>query len=192
MKLKSQLSLKWLLVWCVQKALAIGRAGYLRARFFARAIRVHRSSWISRRSTLRVCGGGSIRIGRNCEIHPFSMLITHGGDIDIGDNCSLNPFAIVYGHGGVRIGKGVRIAAHAMIVPANHNAGSDEIPLHLAGVSRKAITIEDNVWVGAGARILAGVHIGRNAIVGAGSVVTKSVPASATVAGVPAKVIKQR
>jgi acetyltransferase-like isoleucine patch superfamily enzyme len=171
---------------------AIGRAIYLRVRFPGRAVRVHRTTWVSRRSTVRVCGGGSIRIGRNCEIHPFSMVLTYGGDIEIGDNCSVNPFTIIYGHGGVRIGSGVRIAAHCVIIPANHNPGTDELPLYRAGISRKAIAIDDNVWLGAGARILAGVRIARNSIVAAGSVVTKSVPASVTVAGVPARVIDRR
>lgn len=171
---------------------AAARTVYLGVRFFGRAVQVHRTSWISRRSLVRVCDGGSIRIGRNCEIHPFSMILTYGGDIEIGDNCSVNPFTIIYGHGGVRIGNGVRIAAHSVIIPANHNAGTDELPLYMAGISTRKILIEDNVWLGAGSRILAGVHIARNSIVGAGSVVTRSVPANVTVVGAPAKVIKQR
>lgn len=108
----------------------------------------------------------------------------------MGDHCSVNPFTIVYG--GVHIGSGVRIAAHTVITPSNHQAGTDDLPLHLAGISRRPIIIEDNVWVGAGSRILAGVHIARNSIIGAGSVVTRSIPANATVCGVPARVIKQR
>jgi acetyltransferase-like isoleucine patch superfamily enzyme len=102
----------------------------------------------------------------------------------------LNPFAIVYGHGGVRIGDGVRIAAHTVIIPANHNPPSDGVPLHLSGTTRKGIVIEDGVWLGAGACILDGAHIARNAIVGAGSVVTKPVAENVTVAGVPARMIK--
>ena len=161
-------------------------------RFVGSPVHVHPSSWISGRSVLRVCGGGSITIGRNCEVHPFAMLMTYGGHIRIGDNCSINPFTIVYGHGGVRIGNGVRIAAHTVIIPANHNPGSDAQPLHQAGVSGDGITIDDGVWLAAGVRILDGVHVHRNAIVGAGSVVTKSVAENSTVAGIPARVIEQR
>lgn len=120
------------------------------------------------------------------------MILTHGGDITIGDNCSLNPFSIVYGKGGVRIGNGVRIAAHTVIIPENHIAVIDGQPLHLSGYTAEGIDIADHVWLGTGVRILDGVSIGRNAVVGAGSVVTRSVPENATVAGVPARVIKQR
>lgn len=161
-------------------------------RFAWRPIHVHPTSWISSKSTVHVCGGGAINIGRHCEVHPFAMLLTYGGRIHMGDHCSVNPFTIIYGHGGVQIGNGVRIAAHTVIIPANHNAGSDIDPLYLSGVSAQGIHIDDNVWIGSGARILDGVRIGRNAIVAAGSVVTRSVPDNATVAGVPARVIKQR
>lgn len=125
-------------------------------------------------------------------VHDYAMILTHGGDITIGGHCSLNPFVIVYGHGGVRIGDGVRIAAHTIIVPGNHNATVDGEPLYQSGTSLKGIDIGDHVWLGAGSRILDGVSIGRNAIVGAGSVVTKSVPDNATVGGVPARMIRQR
>lgn len=120
------------------------------------------------------------------------MIMTYGGDICIGDDCSLNPYSIVYGHGGVRIGNGVRIAAHTVIIPANHTAVAEGQILREAPLTARGIQIDDNVWLGAGSRILDGVRIGRNAVVGAGSVVTKPVPADTTVAGVPARVIKQR
>ena len=104
-----------------------------------------------------------------------------------------NPFSIVYGHGGVKIGNGVRIAAHTVVIPANHTPGRREQgPCDSRLSPRAASSIGDNVWIGAGARILDGVQIGANAVVGAGSVVTRSVPAGATVAGVPARVIRQR
>jgi acetyltransferase-like isoleucine patch superfamily enzyme len=161
-------------------------------RFLGRSVTVHPTSWISLRSTIRVNGGGAIVIGKNCEIHPYSMLLTYGGNIHIGDNCSLNPFSIVYGHGGVRIGNGVRVAAHAVIIPANHNPPSEGVPLYLSGTTSVGIVIEDDVWLGAGSCILDGAHISRNAIVGAGSVVTKSVPENVTVAGIPARIIRGR
>lgn len=186
------MSVRSLLVKSVLRLVMLGRRLRLAIRFLGRPVKVDPSSWVSGRSVVRVCGGGSISIGKNCEIHPYAMLLTYGGHIHIGDNCSVNPFTIVYGHGGVRIGNGVRIAAHTVIIPANHNAPTEGTPLYLAGTSAKGIDIGDDVWVGTGSRILDGIRIGRSAIVGAGSVVTKSVPENATVAGVPASLIRQR
>jgi acetyltransferase-like isoleucine patch superfamily enzyme len=177
---------------CLVRAIELGRGVVFAVRFFGRPIRIHSSSWVAFRSVVRVCGGGTITIGKNCEIHPFSMLLTYGGDIRIGDNCSVNPFSIIYGMGGTIIGDGVRIAAHTVIVSANHNSATDELPLYRAGVTKKGIQIDDNVWIGAGVRILDGVRIGKNTIIGAGSVVNKSLPANATAVGVPAKTIKLR
>jgi acetyltransferase-like isoleucine patch superfamily enzyme len=177
---------------CLSRVIAIFRHIFNAVRFFGRSVNAHPSAWISVHSVIRVNCGGSITIGKNCEIHPFSMLLTHGGHIHIGDNCSVNPFTIIYGCGGAYIGNNVRIAAHVMVVPENHNPGTDAIPLHLSGKTRKGIRIDDNVWIGAGARILDGVNVGRNAVIGAGSVVTRSVPANTTVVGVPARTLMTR
>jgi acetyltransferase-like isoleucine patch superfamily enzyme len=163
---------------------------YLAARFGGKPIKIHSSAWVSRRSVIRIVGGGSVTIGANCEIHDFAMILTYGGHIKIGANSSLNPFAIVYGHGGTDIGAGVRIAAHTVIIPANHVREDGQIPIHLSRVSAKGIKIEDDVWIGSGCRILDGVTIGRHTTIAAGSVVTRSVPESVTAAGVPARVIK--
>ena len=141
---------------------------------------------------MRTAGGGSITIGADCEIHDFAMILTYGGRIEIGDRSSVNPFSIVYGHGGTRIGTGVRIAAHSVIIPANHVSGDERRPLHDSGVVSKGIDIGDHVWIGAGCRILDGVSIGRHTVVGAGSVVTRSLPENATAVGAPARVIGTR
>ncbi|OAN14367.1 acyltransferase [Exiguobacterium undae] len=58
-------------------------------------------------------------------------------------------------------------------------------------IKKKAVTIEDNVWIGANSIILKGVTIGENSIIGAGSVVTSSIPKNCIAAGSPAKIIKQ-
>jgi acetyltransferase-like isoleucine patch superfamily enzyme len=163
---------------------------FMAIRFAGRSIDVHPTAWVSLRSVMSVNSGGSIAIGKGCDIHAFAMLITYGGPIRLGDNCSVNPFTIIYGNGGAYIGNNVRIAAHVMIIPSNHKPGTDATPLHLSGMTHKGIWIEDNVWIGAGAKILDGVSIGRNAVIGAGSVVTRSIPANATAAGVPARVLK--
>jgi len=165
----------------------LARSAWFRVCFAGQRIRIHPTSRVSRRSVLRTNGGGSIFIGAYCEIHDFAMILTYGGDITIGDHCSLNPFSIVYGHGGVEIGRGVRIAAHSVIIPANHIRGTDETPLSQQGITALGIRIEDDVWIGSGCRILDGVTIGRHAIIGAGSVVVGSIPENVTAVGVPAR-----
>ena len=135
---------------------------------------------------------GRINIGDRTSIRSFALLYTYGGAIDIGSECSINPYTIVYGHGGIQIGNQVRIAAHSLLVAANHNFDSIDIPIHEQGGTAKGIHIEDDVWIGSGARILDGVRIGRGAIVAAGAVVTSDVPEFTIVGGVPARPIRSR
>ncbi|HMO34365.1 MAG TPA: DapH/DapD/GlmU-related protein [Lacibacter sp.] len=137
--------------------------------------------------------GGDIIIGDNNEILTGCLIMTYGGTVRIGSQCSINPYTIVYGHGaGTVIGNNVLIAGHCMIIPANHVISRTDIPIRQQGVSSKGIIIEDDVWIGSGCRILDGVTIGRGAVVAAGSVVNKSVEPYSIVAGVPAKLIKKR
>jgi len=168
------------------------RALRLRLRFLGRRVKVGRGSWVDASSRLEATLGGSIAIGERCEIHPLSMILAYGGAVRIGDDCSINPFTLLYGHGGLTIGDRVRIAAHVVIIPANHNPAGEHIGLTESGVTMRGIHIGDDVWIGAGARILDGVHIGSRAIVGAGSVVTRSIESGATVAGVPARPLKSQ
>ena len=69
---------------------------------------------------IEILFGGKITIGDNTEILDGCRLWTYGGEINIGNNCSINPYAVIYGNGGCNIGNDVLIAAHSMIVPANH------------------------------------------------------------------------
>ena len=66
------------------------------------------------------------------------------------------------------------------------------VPIKEQGYREADIIIEDDVWIGANSVITSGVHVGKGAIIGAGSVVTKNIPSYAIAAGTPAKVIKQR
>lgn len=135
---------------------------------------------------------GRIAIGKNTAIDKGVILHAHGGYIEIGENCSVNPYSALYGGGGLTIGSGVRIAAHTTIVASNHNFSDSKIPIFMQGVSIKGIVIENDVWIGVGARIVDGVLIGEGSVVGAGAVVTKSVEPYSVVVGVPAKKISTR
>ncbi|ENQ3078074.1 acyltransferase [Bacillus sp. WLY-B-L8] len=104
----------------------------------------------------------------------------------IGNNCSIQPGVIFdYSHCWlIRIGNNVTIAPQAYLLA--HDASTKR----LNGYTKVAsITIEDNVFIGARALIMPGVTVGKNSIVAAGSIVTKSVPEGSIVAGNPAKVI---
>jgi len=104
----------------------------------------------------------------------------------MGEHCSLNPFAVLYGMGGITLGNGVRIATQTVIVSANHNYKSRD-PLRLSGTSGLGVEVGNDVWIGAGARILDGVSIGSDSAVGAGAVVNRSVPTGHLAIGVPAE-----
>ncbi|WP_433833681.1 acyltransferase [Flavobacterium anhuiense] len=136
--------------------------------------------------------GGSIVIGKHSELLYGVILMTYGGNIKVGNFCSINPYSILYGHGNLTIGDNVLIAGHVMIIPANHRFDDLNIPINKQGENRKGIVINNNVWIGAGCRILDGVIIGEGAIIAAGSVVTKNVLENTIVGGVPAKLIKIR
>lgn len=110
--------------------------------------------------------------------------------ISIGNDTGIGAFVHVWGGGGVTIGDRVLIASHVVITSATHDYNDD--CMRFAPVITKPIFIEDDVWIGAHSVIMPGVTIGKGAVIGAGSVVTKSIPEMAIAVGSPAKVLKYR
>jgi galactoside O-acetyltransferase len=107
--------------------------------------------------------------------------------LEFGDQVDIGEFTHIRANGGLRIGNRVLIAAHVTITTREH-----PVALPRWAVTTDApITIEDDVWIGAGAIVLPGVTVGRGSIVAAGAVVTANVPPFTLVGGVPAKTIKQ-
>ncbi|MEO6302047.1 MAG: DapH/DapD/GlmU-related protein, partial [Bacteroidia bacterium] len=84
----------------------------------------------------------------------------------------------------IELGENVRCGANTLITDSDWHSDDPR-----AG-KPKAIRIEDNVWLGEGAKILKGVTIGKNSVIGAGSIVVSDIPANVVAAGNPAKVIK--
>jgi acetyltransferase-like isoleucine patch superfamily enzyme len=131
--------------------------------------------------------GGRVALGRNTSLDVGVVLRAYGGTISIGNDCSINPYCVLIGgEKGLTIGDGVRIAAHTSIMASNHIFNDVSKYMYLQGLSSKGIIIEDDVWIGAGAKILDGVIIRKGTIVAAGAVVTKSTERYSIVAGVPA------
>ena len=125
--------------------------------------------------------------GKNsCIRSPF--FCDYGYNIEVGDNFFANYNFVVLDGAKVTIGNNVFIAPNVGLHTAGHPLDSNT---RNQGIEyAKPITIEDDVWIGAGVQMCPGVRIGRGAVVAAGSIVTKDVPPFTLVGGVPAKVIK--
>jgi acetyltransferase-like isoleucine patch superfamily enzyme len=113
--------------------------------------------------------------------------------IAVGDYVFIGARACLYAN--IRIGHFVMLASDVAIVGGDHRFDVVGVPMRFTGRDRleeRLTIIEDDVWVGHGVIIMAGVKIGRGAVIAAGSVVTKDVPAYAIMAGVPAKMLRYR
>lgn len=109
-----------------------------------------------------------------------------GKNIEVGNNVFINACCHFQDHGGVTLGDGCQIGHNVVFATLNHGLA----PEHRHTTYPAPIVLGKNVWVGSNSTILQGVTVGDNAVVAAGAVVTKDVPANAIVGGVPAKVIK--
>ncbi len=113
----------------------------------------------------------------------------------LGDGTQIHPRVVIHQPssvsigGGVDIGKNVLVASHVAIISVSHDPDGK---IFRETNIVKAVTIEDNVWVGAGAILLPGITLGTGCIIGAGAVVTKDVPSETIVAGIPASVVRLR
>lgn len=130
------------------------------------------------------------KISRHVSISPNVRL---RGVVEIGEGSSLAQNVTITGAtAGVRIGCNVMIAPNVVIVAFDHGFSDTKIPMvHQPHVS-EAVRIEDDVWIGANVTISKGVIIGSGSIVGANSFVNADVAPKSIVAGVPARLVRQR
>lgn len=110
--------------------------------------------------------------------------IRGGAKILIGNNCGFSGTVIAAALK-IRIGNNVRCGANTLITDSDWHYGDTRTG------EDAAVTIHDNVWLGYGVKVLKGVTIGENSLIGAGSIVTKDIPANVVAVGNPCKVIKQ-
>ena len=169
----------------------------LRLHFFLLGgTRISRQAEVSVKAMLQLTHGiyssPQIIIEKGVKIKDYAILAPRNGYIRIGSHSSINPFCVILGYGGVVIGSNVRIATGSCLIAFNHNFENPNIPIARQGNNTKGIIIEDDVWLGAGVKVLDGVKIGTGSVIGANSTVTKSIPPFSVAVGSPAKVIKTR
>lgn len=137
---------------------------------------------------LRMVGA---RIHHSVYLYP-GVWIAPGRNLVIGAKVDLAKDVLITTSGGVEIGDRTLIGYRTQILSSDHTIPPVGQPFPISGDRHKKISIGEDVWVGANCLITAGVNIGKGAVIAGGSVVTKDVPENSIVAGVPARVIKNR
>lgn len=145
-------------------------------------------------SYIRGDAPGSVQIGNHTSFHIGLWLNCTGpGSFQIGDHCLIQPYGVMgVGAGTIVIGNHVTMGQMVNIHASNHSFTDLSLRIDEQPVIYKDIIIEDDCWIGAQAIILNGVRLGKGSVIGAGSVVTRDVPAYSIVVGNPASVIKMR
>ena len=142
--------------------------------------------------------GRKLTTGYYCRLEAYPIGNNNSKVLKFGDNVQINDFVHIAAAKNVEIGNNVLIASKIFISDICHGEYADienmsdpnEHP-NDRKLSAKPVTIHDDVWIGQMVSILPGVEIGKGSIIGANSVVTKSIPEYSIAAGNPAKVIKQ-
>lgn len=147
---------------------------------------------------LQISHPENISIGENSQILSYARIQTYPelmekpGRIVIGKGCFLCYFLTILGGADVTIGDGVLMASHVLICSESHGVDpTSELPYMSQPLKCAPITIGDGTWIGEKACILSGVSIGKKCIIGAGAIVTKSIPDYSMAVGNPARVIKK-
>ena len=138
--------------------------------------------------------GGAIEIGDQVYIYRDTIIETGlGGSVTIGSKSSIHPRCQLNANlEPIRIGTGVMIAPNCCLYSYDHGTAADKPIREQPLKSKGPIIIGDEAWLSVGVIVLSGVRIGKDAVIGAGSVVTKDVPEGAIASGNPAIVRKIR
>ena len=132
-------------------------------------------------------GGGGTTIGGNCRINcPKNIFL--GEDTMINDNTMLHASP----NAKIIIGSHCMISYYVCLRTLAHNYSDIDVPMKQQGQAERDIIIEDDVWIGYGAQVMPGIHVGKGVVIGAGAIVTKDCEPYGIYVGVPAKKIKMR
>jgi acetyltransferase-like isoleucine patch superfamily enzyme len=133
-----------------------------------------------------------IRIGSGVFLGRNSILSCKNGDIVLGARVNIGFNCEVFSGSRVILGDDTLVAAYCYFIGGDHNPQDVDASVSRQGTCSRGIEIGEKCWFGAGVKVLDGLTVGNNAIVGAGAVLTRPVPAYAIAAGVPARVMRDR
>lgn len=166
-----------------------------RTRFWVRCfvypfvIKRGKHSVIRRSVRLDLNPNNVFRIGNGTIIESYSIINNGIGNIVIGDNSMICCQSMVLAP--ATIGNNVVLGISSQILGLTHDFDDVSMSVKQQGVTGTEVKIEDGAWIGGNCCILQGVTIGKHSLIGAGSVVTKDIPAYSIAVGNPARVVKQ-
>lgn len=134
-------------------------------------------------------GDGSF-IMNGCRLHVFNYRGLDQAGIRLGKRTFLGEGSLMRGQGGIVVGDHVLFGPRTQVLAVDHVFTDPHTPIMDQGITARGVRIDDGCWIGAGATILDGVTIGRHSCIGAGAVVTTSIPPHSLAVGVPARVIR--
>lgn len=141
--------------------------------------------------------GKNLTTGFSCRLEAFAEKKSKDKILILGDNIEINDYVHIAAGEKIVIGDNVLIASKVYISDLNHGnykGINQDTPLsrpNERGLSTNPVVIKNNVWIGEGVCVLSGVTIGKGSIIGALSVVSKSIPDYSIAVGSPARVIKK-
>lgn len=165
-------------------------------------LRVHWTRWQGGRQIHPKCLFGSgvkierpwlIKMGQRCVLQPsvWLNLVEDGAHVEIGNSVFIGRGTEIEASCRIEIGSDCLIGPGVYITDHNHGMKNDQT-MNIQECVPSPVVIEEDVWIGARCILLPGVTVGKGAILGAGSVITKNVDAHSVVAGVPARFIRTR
>ena len=142
--------------------------------------------------------GLSLTTGVGCRFDCFSGITPTSKKLVFGSNVQLNDYVHIVAMDSVKIGDNVLMASHIFISDNSHgsykgdeNDTNPNIPPIQREYATAPVSIGDNTWIGEGVVIMPGVTIGKGCVIGAHSIVNKSIPDYTVAVGSPAKVVKK-
>ena len=133
-----------------------------------------------------------ITIGNGVFVGRQTILTTKDGDIELDDGVNISAFCMIFSGSSVRCGSNTLIAAYTYLVGGGHDLDRTDVAIIEQARPSQGIAIGPNCWLGAGVTVLDGVTVGRDAVVGANSVVTRNVDDFAVATGSPAATVRRR
>ena len=144
--------------------------------------------WVGRRLRLALLRAAGARIGRDSAIHGGTY-VSDPSRLVVGRDCFVNRNCYLDLGGSIVLGDNVVVGHGTSLITSHHEIGPSTRRAAKAPGAR-SIRIEDGAWLGANVSVLPGVTIGRGAVIGTGSVVTRDIPANVVAVGAPAGVVR--